>query len=74
MSLNVRSRQFTKSHLSGGLYKIPVRTGLNLGRKIFIKILSVLMQKLGFRLYQIEFLTKQAAPPPPPPPPTVTRQ
>ena len=29
------------------------------------------MQKLGFRLYQIEFLTKQAAPPPPP---TVTRQ
>ena len=33
------------------------------------------MQKLGFRLYQIEFLTKQAAPPPPPPPPpTVTRQ
>ena len=29
------------------------------------------MQKLGFRLYQIEILTKQAAPPPPP---TVTRQ
>ena len=46
--MNVRSRQFTKSYLSGGLYKIPVRTGLDLGRKISIKILSVLMQKLDF--------------------------
>ena len=60
----MRSRQFTKSYLSGGLYKIPIRTGLDLGRKISIKILSVLMQKLGFRLYEIEFLTKQATPPP----------
>ena len=59
----MRSRQFTKSYLSGGLYKIPIRTGLDLGRKISIKILSVLMQKLGFRLYEIEFLTKQAIPP-----------
>ena len=59
----MRSRQFTKSYLSGGLYKIPIRTGLDLGRKISIKILSVLMQKLGFRLYEIEFLTKQATPP-----------
>ena len=40
MSLNVRSRQFTKSYLSGGLYKIPVRTGLDLGRKISVKILK----------------------------------
>ena len=56
----MRSRQFIKSYLSGGLYKIPIRTGLDLGRKISIKILSVLMQKLGFRLYEIEFLTKQA--------------
>ena len=63
MSLNVRSRQITKSHLSGGLYKIPIRTGLDLGRKISTKILSVLMQKLGFQLYEIEFLTKQATPP-----------
>ena len=62
--MNVRSRQFTKSYLSGGLYKIPVRTGLDLGRKISIKILSVLTQKLGFRLYEIEFLTKQVTPPP----------
>ena len=61
---DVRSWQFTKSSLSGGLYKIPIRTGLDLGRKISIKILSVLMQKLGFRLYEIEFLTKQATPPP----------
>ena len=47
VSLNVRSRQFTKSHLSEGLFKIPIRTGLDLPRKIFIKIPSVLMQKLG---------------------------
>ena len=58
--LNVRCRQFTKSYLSGALYKIPIRTGLDLGRKISIKILSVLMQKLGFQLYEIEFLAKQA--------------
>ena len=64
MLLNVRSGQFTKSYLSGGLYKIPIRTGLDLGRKVSIKILSVLMQKLGFRLYEIEFLAKQATPPP----------
>ena len=44
----MRSRQLTKSYLSGGLYKIPVRTGLDLGRKISIKILSVLMRKLDF--------------------------
>ena len=43
---------------------IPIRNGLDLGRKISIKILSVLMKKLGFRLYEIEFLTKQATPPP----------
>ena len=60
----MRSRQFTKSYLSGGLNKIPVRTGLDLGIKISIKILSVLMQKLGFRLYKIDFLIKQARPPP----------
>ena len=57
-------RQFRKSYLSGGLCKIPIRTGLDLGRKIYIKTLSVLMQKLGFRLYEIEFLTKQGTPPP----------
>ena len=28
--LNVRSREFTKLYLSGGLYKIPIRTGLGL--------------------------------------------
>ena len=60
----MRSRQFTKSYLSGGLHKIPIRTGLDTGRKISIKILSVLMQKLGFQLYELEFLTKQATPPP----------
>ena len=64
VSLNVRSRQFIKSYLPGGLCKIPIRTGLNLGRKTSIKILSVFMQKLGFRLYEIEFLTKQATLPP----------
>ena len=64
MSLNVRSRQFTKSHLSGDLYETPIKTGLDLGRKIYIKMLFVLMQKIGFRLYEIEFLTKQATPSP----------
>ena len=60
----MRSRQFTKSYLSGGLYKIPIRTGLEFGRKISIKTLSALMQKSGFPLYKIEFLTKQATPSP----------
>ena len=55
LSLNARSRQFTKLYLSGGLYKIPIKTGLDLCRKISMKILSVLMQKLGFPLYKIEF-------------------
>ena len=64
VSSNVRSRQFTKSYLSEGLYKIPIRTGLDLGRKISIKMLSFLMQMFGFRLHQIKFLTKQATPPP----------
>ena len=64
VSLNMRSRQFTRSYLSGGLYKIPITTGLDLGRKISVKVLSVLMQKLGFQLYEIEFLTKQDTPPP----------
>ena len=40
---NVRSMQFAKSYLSGGLYKIPIRNGFDLGRKISIKILSVLI-------------------------------
>ena len=62
--LNLRSRQLAKSHLSGGLHKIPIRTGLDLGRKISIKIFSVLMQKLGFQLYETSFLTKQATPTP----------
>ena len=62
--LNVRSRQFTTLYLSGGLYKITIRTDLDLVRKISIKMLSVLMQKLGFRLYEIQFLTKQATTPP----------
>ena len=64
MSLNMHSRQFTKSCLSGGLYKTSIRTGLHLGGKISVKIVSILMQKLGFRLYEMEFLTKQATPPP----------
>ena len=64
VSLNGRSRQFTKSYLPEGLHKIPIRNGLDLGRKISIKILSLLMQKLGFLLFEIEFLAKQATPPP----------
>ena len=52
----------TKLYLSGGLYKIPIRTCLDLGRKISIKIHSVLMQKLGAN-YMKEILTKQATPP-----------
>ena len=41
-----------------------MRTDLELRRKISVKILSVLMQKLGFRLYEVEFLRKQATLPP----------
>ena len=37
-----------KSYLSGGLYKIPLRTGLDLGRKISIKILPALNAKIRF--------------------------
>ena len=50
-------------YLSGGLYKIPIRMGLDLGRKISMKILSVLVQKLGFWSCEIEFLARQATPP-----------
>ena len=32
------SREFTKSYLSRGLYKIPISTGLHLGRKISMDI------------------------------------
>ena len=63
VSLNVHSRQFTKPYLSGGLYKIPTKTGLDLGRKICIKILCI-NAKIRFQLYEIEFLTKQPTPPP----------
>ena len=52
------SRKLEKSYLWGGLYKISIRTGLDLGRRISIKILFVLMQKLGFWLYEIEFFNK----------------
>ena len=52
-----------KSYSSGGLYEILIRIALDLVRKISIKILSVLMQKLGFQLYEIEFLTKRATAP-----------
>ena len=60
----MRFKQLTKSYLSGGLYKIPIRTDLDLGRKISIKILCVLTRKLDFWLYEIEFLIKQGTPPP----------
>ena len=41
-----------QSRIYQEVYKIPTRTDLELGTKISIKILSVLMQKLGFRLYE----------------------
>ena len=58
--LNKHFGQFTKLYLSRGLCKITTRPGLDLGRKTSINILSVLMQRLGFRIYEREFLTKQA--------------
>ena len=64
VSLNVCFRQFTKSSLSGGQCKKPIRTGFDLVGEISIKILSVLMQKLDLGLYEIELLTKQVTPPP----------
>ena len=35
----------TKSYLSGGLFKIPSRIGLDLGKKMSTKIFSVLLSK-----------------------------
>ena len=35
----------TKSYLSGGLFKIPSRIGLDLGKKISTKIFSVFLSK-----------------------------
>ena len=48
MSLDGRSRRFNKSCLSGGLCKVPIRTGLDLDRKLSIKRLAVLKQNLSF--------------------------
>ena len=62
--LNVSYKQFTIWYSSGGLCKISIRIGLDLGRKTSIKILSAFMQQLGFQLYEIEFLSKQATDPP----------
>ena len=56
----MRSRRFTKSYLQEVYIKNQLELVSDLDRKISIKILSALMQKLGFRLYEIEFLTKQA--------------
>ena len=63
VSLNKHFGQFTKLYLSRGLCKITTRAGLDLGRRISTNILSVLTQRLVFRLYEIKFLTKQAIPP-----------
>ena len=60
----MRPKQFTTLYLSAGLYKKPFRTGLDLCRKICIKILYVIMSKLVFRLYRIELLTNKATPSP----------
>ena len=54
-----------KSYLSGGLYKIPLRTGLDLGRKISIKILPALNAKIRFPIIWNKVLTKQATFSPP---------
>ena len=66
--LNMRSRQFSKPYLSVGLYKIPNRTGLDLGSKISVKNTLWINAKIRFPIitvYEIEFLkTKQAKPPP----------
>ena len=42
---DVSVAQFTKSRLSRGLYKTPIRTSIDLGRKISLKVLFALMQK-----------------------------
>ena len=46
---------------SEGLYQIPIRIGLDLGRKISTKIFFVLMQKNRFPIIWNHFLTKQAS-------------
>ena len=62
MLLNKPSRQFTKSYLLGGLYKISIRSGFDLGRKIY-KHTVCINAKIRFPII-LEFLTKQATPPP----------
>ena len=54
VSLIVNSKQFTKLHLPGGLYEIPIRTGFDLDRKIFLRALSLFMQKICFQLHETE--------------------
>ena len=39
-----------KPGLSGGQYSTPTKTGFELGKKMFIKMLSMLGQKLGLWL------------------------
>ena len=56
---NEHSGQSTNLHLSGGLQKIPIRTGLNLGRKISMKVLCINATYLVSN-YMRQFLTKQA--------------
>ena len=38
----------TKSDLLGSLYQIPSRIGIDLGKQMSTKILSMLLQKLSF--------------------------
>ena len=47
---DVRSRLFARSYLSGGLNKISLRIGLDLDRKIYVKMLITLIQILCFQL------------------------
>lgn len=47
VSPNASSRLIFKVEFTGGLDKIPTRTDVDLRRKIYMKMLSVLMQKLG---------------------------
>ena len=63
LSLNACSRQCSKSYFSGRLYKTSFRTGLDLSSKNLYKNIFSINTKFGFRLNEIEFLSKQATPP-----------
>ena len=58
VSLNVHSGKFLKSYLSVGLYKIPIRTGLDLGKKNIYKNIPCVNVEIRFLVIQFSTLRR----------------